>query len=62
MDFGFVRCVLDYSVFIKKTVKGCVIQIVYVDDIVVSGSDTCGIQDTKSWLKSKLHIRDLGHL
>lgn len=36
IEFGFVRCVSDYSVFVK-TPRGCVILIVYVDDMVISG-------------------------
>lgn len=35
---------------------------VYVGDIVISGSDVVGIKETKEWLKSKLHIKDLGQL
>lgn len=34
----------------------------YVDNIVVSGGDERGIPETKAWLKSKLHIKDLGQL
>lgn len=49
-----------YSVFVKHTTRGCTILIVYVDDMVISGSDSVGIQVTKAWLKSKLHIKDLG--
>lgn len=35
----------DYLVFVKKTLRGCVILMVYVDDMVVSGSDV--IDETK---------------
>lgn len=59
LDFGFVRCLLDYGVFVKRSKKGCII-LVYVDDIVISGSDEHGIQATKVWLKSKLYIKDFG--
>lgn len=40
-----MRCLSDYSVFIKSTMRGCVVLIVYVDDIVLSGSDGSGIEE-----------------
>lgn len=52
----------DYSVFVKMTSKVCVLLIVYVDDIVLFGNDSIGLEATKEWLKSKLHIKDLGQL
>lgn len=36
--------------------------VVYVDDIIISGSDVCGIVDMKKSLQSQLHIKDLGKL
>lgn len=30
LDFGFIRCVTDYLVFVKKTSKGCVLLIMHV--------------------------------
>lgn len=62
LRFGFVRCVSDYSVFVKRTKRDCIILVVYVDDIVITGNDTIGIQETQSWLQSKLQIKDLGVL
>lgn len=62
LNFGFVRCASDYSVFVKRTKRDCIILVVYVDDIVITGNDTIGIQETKSWLQSKLQIKDLGVL
>lgn len=46
--------------FVKNFVKVCATLMVYVGDIVISGSDVVGIKETKEWLKSKLHIKDLG--
>lgn len=59
-EFGFVGSVSDYSMFVKKTTRGYIILIVYVDDIIVSSGDNIGIQETISWLHSKVHIKDLG--
>lgn len=43
LDIGFAGCVSDYSMFVKKTEKGCIILTVYVDELVISGSDVGGI-------------------
>lgn len=62
LEFGFVRCISVYCVFVKKTARGCAISLVYVNDMVISDSDEDGIQKTKDWLKSRLHIKDQGQL
>lgn len=62
LSFEFVSCISNYSVFVKKSIRGCIILAVYVDDIVISASDVNRIQETKAWLQSKLQIKDLGKL
>lgn len=47
------RCGLDHTVFSMKTEAGCVILVVYVDDIVITGSDGDGIVLLKEFLKKK---------
>lgn len=46
LDFGFARCVLDYSMFVRRAKRGCIILIVCVD-IVHTGSDIISIHETK---------------
>lgn len=48
--------------FVKQTSHCCILLIVYVDDIIITRSDVVGVQTTKDWLHSKLHIKDLGKL
>ena len=45
MGVGFHRCIVDHSVFIRKTKEGCVLA-VYVDDILITGSNIAGIVET----------------
>ena len=44
----------------KKNKGGLVILTVYVDDIILTGSDDTGILAMKTYLQQHLTIRDLG--
>ena len=57
--FGFTSCAADPTVLSKKTKGGLVILAVYVDDIILSGSDDTSILATKTYLQQNLSIRDL---
>ena len=59
MHFGFKRCVVDHSVFIRKNTNGCVLLVVYVDDIILTGSDAVGIRETKSYLQQHFTTKDM---
>ena len=52
MDGGFQICVVDHSVFYRTTDSGCVILVVYVDDILLTGSDSTAIAETKKYLSN----------
>lgn len=39
IDAGFKQCHLDYSLLIKKSDAGIVIVLIYVDDLLITGSD-----------------------
>lgn len=47
MNNGFQRCVVDYSLFIKKQASGYVFLVVYIDDILLTKSDIAGINETE---------------
>ena len=52
----------DHSVFYKNSSSGIILLVVYVDDIVITGSDSKGILSLKSFLHSKFHTKDIGML
>ena len=50
IKIGFVQCHSDHSVLVKSTAKGIVVLVVYVDDILVSGSDLVEIEEVKEYM------------
>ena len=59
---GFVRSKNDYSLFIYKTDSHITILAVYVDDIMITGSDESHISAVKEFLDQAFSIKDLGLL
>ena len=57
------RSISDHFVFYHHTSSGqCIYLIVYVDDIVITGSDQEGIQKLKQHLFSHFQTKDWGKL
>ena len=52
----------DNSVFYRNSGSSIILLVVYVDDIVISGSDSEGISSLKSFPQSQFHTKDLGIL
>ena len=61
MATGFEQIHLDYSLLIKKSSVGIVIVLIYVDDLLVSGSNTEMIDDTKKILKTTSRLKTSEH-
>ena len=62
-EFGMIRSTTDHSVFYHHTSTGqCIYMIVYVDDIVITGSDQDGIQKLKQHLFNHFQTKDLRKL
>ena len=58
-----IRSTADHSVFYHHSSTGqCIYLIVYVDDIVITGSDQDGIQKLKQHLFNHFQTKDLGKL
>jgi len=56
----FRRCHSDHSVFIRRTGSDIVVLTVYVDDILLTDSDSTGIVETKMYLKCHFVTKDMG--
>jgi len=62
ITFGMKQCPVDHSVFHTRTSTGMILLVVYVDDIVITGDDSMGIQKLKCFLQSQFQTKDLGQL
>ena len=63
LSMGFVQCHSNYTYFIRCQSQGrCIIILVYVDDIIITGDDVSDIVQVKCGLKKAFDIKDLGHL
>ena len=58
----FRQCVVDHSVSIKSSAADYVFLTVYVDDILLTGSDTTGIAETKEYQSTYFVTKDVGKL
>ncbi|RVW26551.1 Retrovirus-related Pol polyprotein from transposon RE1 [Vitis vinifera] len=62
-EFGMLRSTADHSVFYHHKLFGQLYYlVVYVDDIVITGSDQDGIQKLKQHLFTHFQTKDLGKL
>ena len=59
---GFVQSLTDPCVYVKGTETGRVIAIVWVDDIIISASNTAVLKGVKESLMKRFKMKDLGVL
>ena len=62
LDTGFSRCHSDPNVYTKKVGNHLIILVLYVDDLILTGSDPKLLTHVKSSLKQNFEMSDLGHL
>eukprot|EP00253_Pinus_taeda_P028008 PITA_28008 len=62
LESGFSRCHSDNTVYAKKVGKSLIILVIYVDDLILTGSDPNLINHVKSSLKKKFEMTELGYL
>lgn len=51
LEFGVYRCQTDHSIFHLHTDAGYIILMVYVDNIVITENNPCGITRSKQFLQ-----------
>uniref|UniRef100_A0A2N9G8X2 Reverse transcriptase Ty1/copia-type domain-containing protein n=1 Tax=Fagus sylvatica TaxID=28930 RepID=A0A2N9G8X2_FAGSY len=61
-QFGFLSSSHDTTLFIRRSDKGMILLLLYVDDIIITGDDHSGIFYFKLFLHQQFEMKDLGHL
>jgi hypothetical protein len=59
---GFSRCYYDPNVYTKKVGIHLIILVLYVDDLILTGSESKLLNHVKTILKKKFEMIDLGFL
>ncbi|XP_049389655.1 uncharacterized mitochondrial protein AtMg00810-like [Solanum stenotomum] len=62
LQFSFEQRKYDSSLFLRKTSTSCVLLLVYVDGIIITGTDSSLITCLQQQLKDSFHMKDLGTL
>ena len=60
MSHGFNINECDKCVYVKETKLGCVMVCLYVDDMIIVGSDDKMMASTKNMLNSRFEMKDMG--
>uniref|UniRef100_A0A2N9J1Q7 Reverse transcriptase Ty1/copia-type domain-containing protein n=1 Tax=Fagus sylvatica TaxID=28930 RepID=A0A2N9J1Q7_FAGSY len=62
-QFGFSSSSHDTALFIRRSDKGMILLLLYVDDMIITGDDHSGISDFKRFLlHQQFEMKDLGPL
>ena len=59
---GYTASPYDSTLFVRRTDKGTILLLLYVDDMIITGDDLSGIQELKYFLSQQFEMKDLGHL
>ncbi|CAM8877711.1 unnamed protein product [Rhodiola kirilowii] len=61
-EFGFLNSLNDYSLFTLQRDGQFLVLLVYVDDVIITGTSDSLISEVKSFIHQKFQIKDLGPL
>ncbi|KAJ9552510.1 hypothetical protein OSB04_016555 [Centaurea solstitialis] len=62
IQHGFKPCISDTSLFIKRHGSDVVYVLIYVDDLIITGSNSSFIDELVKYLNSVFSLKDLGDL
>ena len=61
-EYGFKQAMADHTLFYKRDGDDITLFIVYVDDMIVTGSNSTKIEKLQSYLAKEFEMKDLGPL
>ena len=61
-SWGFKNSRSDTSLFFRRVESKIIIMLIYVDDIIIIGSDSQGIEEVIKDLNTSFAMKDLGNL
>ena len=59
---GYMANHYDSALFLRRTDKGTILLLLYVDDMIITGDNLSGIQELKDFLSQQFEMKDLGYL
>ena len=62
IENSFVQSDVDHCVYVKQSMNNMTVILIWVDDLIIAASDALLMCDTKSMLKEKFKMKDLGKL
>lgn len=60
--FVLLKCIVDFSVFYKKSTVVMIFLIFYIDDVINIDNNQKGIMELKQFLRIKFYTKDSGNL
>ena len=58
---GYTASPYDSTLFLRRTDKGTILLLLYVDDMIITSDNLNGVQELKDFLSQKFEMKDLGH-
>ncbi|CAM8913179.1 unnamed protein product [Rhodiola kirilowii] len=62
LDFGFQKSLNDYSLFTLENGDEFILLLVYVDDVILTGTSQALMDQIKDYIHKKFQIKDMGNL